>query len=115
MEFGAPLDFPNYMRYLFRCRGDVHCAPIAARPVIPMAHSEVAALAYFWTCGDSMVPASDRCCTFGVGRSALSVIEPWTVSDGCDGGVFDRAHSHMQQAQGAVRLPVHPSAASCVT
>ena len=62
-----------------------------------------------------MAPASDRCCKFGVGRSALSVPERWTVSDGCDGGVFDRARSHMQQAQGAVRLPVHLSTASRVT
>ena len=61
--------------------------------VIPMAHRAVAALAYFWTFVDSMAPACDRCCKFGVGRSALSVLERWTASDGCDGGVFDSART----------------------
>ena len=40
-----------------------------------------------------MAPACDRCCKFLVGRSALSVLERWTVSDGCDGGVFDSART----------------------
>ena len=46
-----------------------------------------------------MAPASDRCCKFGAGRSALSVLERWTVSDGCDGGVFDRPLAHAAGAR----------------
>ena len=43
-----------------------------------------------WRLNDT---ACDRWCEFGVGRSALSVPERWTVSVGCDGGVFDSART----------------------